>query len=87
MWQILTMRSPTPFPMKSPMKVLSPKTVTKFVLPSPVKAIPSMSKHGEKGGILMVYLMMMNWTVLCQKYQQMERMEVVNIKRNNKERG
>ena len=49
MHQILAMRSPTPSPMKSPMKVSPPKTVTKFVLSSPAKAPPSTSKHGEKG--------------------------------------
>ena len=60
MCQILTVRSPTPSTMKFPMKVSPQKTVTKFVLPSPVKATPSTSKHDEKGGILMIYLMMMN---------------------------
>ena len=80
MCQTLTMSSPTPSPMKSPMKVSPQKTVTKFFLPSPVKATPSTSEHGEKGGILMIYLMMMNWTVLCQKYQKLGRKKVATLK-------
>ena len=72
-WQISTMRSPIPSPMKSPMKVSPQKTVTKFLLPSPVKATPSTSKHGEKGGILMIYPMI-------RKYQKVGRMEVATFK-------
>ena len=72
-------KTPAPSPMKFPMKVLPQKTITKFVLPLPVKATPSTSKHGEKGGILMIYLMMMDWKVLCQEYQKLGRTEIATL--------
>ena len=71
--------------MKSPMKVSSQKTVTKFVLPSPVKATPSISKHGEKGGILMIYLMIMNWKVFMSEISETGEDRSGNIERENKE--